>query len=96
MAQGAEFRFELSTRHLPRLSVDSEGLLAPSDGGPPSFWLRWLRPKVRLVHPFGVLSKAPYGDPGPTTWPTLGVVLGVALAAVLGLAVYGLVRLVRR
>jgi hypothetical protein len=93
-----EFSLELTTRHLPTLRLDSAELLAPSTADTP--WIvrvlgRFFRPLVRLRHPFGVLSRAPYGDPGPTTWPALGVALGAVVLAVVGLALYGLAQLVR-
>lgn len=91
-----EFWVEVRTAHLPTLRLDSAELLAPGgDAGVP-WWAAWLRPEVRLGHPFGVLQRAPYGPPGASTWPLLGIVVALLVVLGLGLAVYGAVSLLRR
>lgn len=59
-------------------------------------WLKVLKPEV-LIYPKGggrPFVYAPYGAPGPTQWATAEAVVGVAVMAVLALAVVGAVRIV--
>lgn len=65
-------------------------------GGAGAAWLKVLKPEL-IVYPKGggqPFVYAPYGAPGPTQWGTAEAVVGVAVIAVLALAVVGAVRIV--
>jgi len=67
-----------------------------AEGSSGSFLLGWLRPSVTVKAPLlGEMTRAPWGDPGDG-WKVSFPVAIAALAAVVGLAVYGAVCLVRR
>jgi hypothetical protein len=95
----SDLSLELRTRHFPPLTVDAEGLAASAVAE--SSWLSrvvlgWLRPEVRVTHPFGVWVRAPWGAPGASTWPLVSLVAGGVLLVVVALAVVGAVTLARR
>lgn len=95
---------EVRSRHLPPIRWNSEPdtSAGPSGGGGGGggpglgkMLARWVRPAVTVKTPLGTWSRAPYGEPGETTWPMLGFVLVVAAVAVVGFAVVGVVASVR-
>lgn len=66
---------EVRSRLLPTIAV---GYDPAAPGAPPSapgvgaWFLRWLRPSVTVRSPLlGEVTRAPWGAPGPTTWPLL-------------------------
>lgn len=86
----------IESRHLPPVELGGGG--DDAEGGAVGrAVLRLLRPRVRAqLSGATLVDLAPWGQPGGTTWPLLGVVLGVVVLAVLALAVRGLLAIVRR
>jgi hypothetical protein len=75
---------------------DGDGASGGGSSGGASWFLRWLRPEVRVVTAFGSRTIAPGGTPpARSSWPLVPVVVVGVLLAVLGLAGYGVVALVR-
>lgn len=72
--------------HLPDVrwswTPGAESAPPPSGGGLGAALLRWLRIEVELRTPLGVERRAPWGKPGPSTWPAL-LVAPVLLVVVL-------------
>ncbi len=89
------FTVDIETAHLPTIPlVGGKGGGASGGGG----WLsRFLRPRV-VVRAEGVpvFDLAPDGQPGETTWPLLGVALGLVVLVVVVLAVRGAVAFLHR
>ncbi len=90
----------LRTSLLPPLSFSTDDLGgeggAPGAGaGEPSLLLRLLQPAWTVETPVGTWSKAPAGEPGAVYWASLPAVV-LLVVAVLGFAVYGVVRALGR
>jgi len=89
---------ELRTAHLPPVAFDLAELGGPAEE--PSalkrWFLGWLRPELVVVTPLGTYRRAPYGDPGETTWPLLGLAIVGGAVLLVVFTVVGLVSLVRR
>lgn len=76
---------DIESKLLPRIhwAYDPEAPSAPAGDGP--WLLRWLRPRITVRHPFGEVVKAPWGEPGESTWPLVLVVPLVLLVSVVAL-----------
>lgn len=77
------------TTLLPDIATDLDGAGEP---GPTSWIVRLLRPSFEVETPLGGYRRAPWGDPGASTWP-LGALV---LVAAVGLAVVALLQLGRK
>jgi hypothetical protein len=62
--------------------------------GPPSLFVRLIRPAITFTHPWGVLRKAPAGEPGP--WQLGAALVAGVVVLLLALAVVGAASLLRR
>lgn len=63
----------------------------------PSWWLRWLRPELRIDTAFGGKSWAPAGPaPARSTWPLVPLALAGVLTFLVVLAGIGVASLLRR
>jgi hypothetical protein len=99
LAAAAAVELDVRSAHLPpfRWTPDDDASGGASSGGGGASWfLRWLRPEVRIVTAFGSKTIAPGGTPpARSSWPLVPVVVVGVLLAVLGLAGYGLAALIR-
>lgn len=72
------------TTHLPDMDID----LDTGSSESPSWIWKLLRPQVQLATPLGSYTKAPWGDPGETSWP-LGAALLVLAIGGIALLLFG-------
>lgn len=82
----------VETKFFPPLTVD----LSPEPAGTPpglgGMITGFLKPRVTLTLQGRVLARvAPYGEPVPSKWPTVKIVLAV----VAGLAVFSVLRILK-
>lgn len=66
------------TAHLPDLEVDPEQAVQ----GETSWVWRFLKPSLTVETPLGSYSKAPWGDPGESSWPTGAALLVLAIGGI--------------
>jgi len=86
----------LDSRHLPPMSFTTSGP-ASAGGGVADAVARFLRPRVRAqLGGATVVDVAPFGAPGPSTWPLLGIVAAAGVLVLVVLVVRGAAAFLRR
>jgi hypothetical protein len=90
----ADVAVVLRTAHFPTVTLN------PTAGGEPSpvvaAVMGWLKPEASLRTPFGSYTTAPYGKPGETSWPMVGLIGGGLLLLGAFIFLRGLWSLVKR
>jgi hypothetical protein len=78
------------TAHLPDLSTDLDLESGGGESGASWIWAL-LRPSFQLSTPVGLYTRAPWGDPGESSWPVGAALLALAVGG-LALLLFGLGR----
>lgn len=64
-------RIAVESRHLPRVEWGYDPAAPAEPVSPEAPWfLRWLRPRIKVTGLVNV-ERAPWGEPGPSTWPLI-------------------------